>query len=395
MAEKYHYKCINCDRTLTTSQKYPDGQWVCTNCRKLKIPIYLTCTVCGKKFPVQFDTYRLNKDKTDWRCRRCNDDYRNSVYQAKSPEEKAKFKESQAAHMKAYYANMTDEERAKNHENRKKGWVKRYERGTAESSLEAMQEGRAKWWNSLNDEEKLHYWNFLNDGRIKWLESLSSSEREAYVRMIGEKSKESWNNLSEEEYKKRVDKLRMNNQKFWDNITPEEYQRMEVDIAMKLRDFKDSNPNAAPAIELTKTETEFANLLNLNGLGYIPQYPNIKIHPEFNDKFKINEATGSNLISPIHIWGFVVKTKSGDVLIDIDGSIHDPANNPINRFNDSKRPYQTDGMISYVVSCPDDRLDPNNGAINVSNGSEMSLYSLIQILKFMDGKISKKDLKFV
>lgn len=136
------YKCINCHRTITTDKEYPDGQWVCTECSKKGVKIQMTCSVCGKKFPIQFNTWRLKKGDHVWRCRRCNDDYRNSLYEAKSPEEKAEFVAKQVARTKAYYANMTDEERAKNSQNRKDGWKKRYDSGSAVNSLLAMKEGR-------------------------------------------------------------------------------------------------------------------------------------------------------------------------------------------------------------------------------------------------------------
>lgn len=409
MAEKYHYKCLNCDRTLTTDQQYPDGQWVCTNCRKLKIPIYLTCTVCGKKFPVQFDTYRLKKDKTDWRCRRCNDDYRNSVYQSKSPEEKAKFVESQIARTKAYYANMTDEERAKNKFNRSMGWKKRWEKGTAESSLEAMKEGRAKWWGSLSEEKKIQQWEYMNEGRIEWWNTISDEDKDAYLRIIGLRSKKSWDKLTPEERLARTKPLRDGCKEYWKGLSVDmdKYDEWRAKFSEGYRKYKDSiNPHTGNA-KPSKIETEFMNQLHLYKINYIFQYPNKNIHPDFHKLFPINPVTKATFVDPIHMWDFVLKTKHGDVLIDLDGSIHmhetyrtvhrytkvEYSIYEYNKFNDTKRPYQTDGLPAYAIICPDDKLLPTCEVINITTGEKQSFQTFIVYLQGLDDKLIMNELK--
>lgn len=386
------YKCITCDRLITTDKEFPEGQWACPECKRRGVIIQMTCSVCGKKFPIQFRTWEMKdkKGETVWRCRRCNDDYRNSLYESKSPEEKAAFVAKQVARTKAYYANMTDEERAKNSQNRKDGWKKRYDSGTAVNSLLAMKNGRKKWWENLSDDDKRKQLKYLHDGRVEWWNNISDEDRAAYLKVIGEKSKEFWDSMTPEARELRSAPSREAFQSYWENIDSTIFQNMRVESAIKLREFKDDNPDAQPFTPLTPTEVTFSDMLKVYNLSYIPQYPSIKVHPDFNKIFTANEATGSNLIDPTHLWDFVVRTKSTDVFIDVDGSIHNPSNNPINAFNDKKRPYQTDGLPAYIVNCPDDKLTLESEVINVATGEKSIVSSLLAILREMDGQLNDK-----
>ena len=399
------YKCITCDRTITTDQEFPDGQWACPECKRNGVKIQMTCSVCGKKFPIQFKTWELRTKRGEciWRCRRCNDDYRNSLYEAKSPEEKAAFVAKQVARVKAYYANMSDEERAQNHENRKQGWVKRYESGHAEESLLPMKEGRKKWWDSLTDEERKHQWDFMNNGRIEWWGTISDEDRNAYLKIIGERSKESWDKLSADDRAKRVKPLRDGNRKFWEDIMadPDRYYEWKIKTSEAYRKYKESvNPHTGFA-NPSKVESEFMNILNLNNLNFIFQIPSTKVPANFKQLFPINPVTKATLIDPIHMWDFGIRTASGLVLIDVDGSIHfhetyrtvhpythvEYSIYEYNKFKDSQRPYQTDGLPAYAVLCPDDKITKDNVVIDINTGKQLTLYGLIGLLKVQDIRV--------
>lgn len=378
------YYCIGCGKEHTADDVFPDNQWVCTNCRKNKIPIFLKCTVCGRKFPVQFETYMINKDKSDWRCRACNDAYRKALYDAKPQSDKDNFVEKQKARIKKYYQSLENdpEKKLKNKENRKKGWEKRREDGTAEHCLEAMKEGRAKWYESLSEEEKLEYWLGREKGRSEWWNSLTKEEQDKHMQAARDGISKYVANLSEEEYIAHFANLRNANKEYWDNMTPEKYIQEKVEFAKNIRKKKDNDPTVSLSIQSTPTEIEFANMLNIAKINHIMQYPSIEVHPEFRTRFTKNPATGSDLVDPTHLWDFFVKTNKGNVFIDIDGSVH--KNNPFVISNDTKRPYQTDGLDAYVIQAYDDTIGPDNTVVNIKTEEQTTVSGLIALLKAMN-----------
>ena len=135
----------------------------------------------------------------------------------------------------------------------------------------------------------------------------------------------------------------------------------------------------------------------MNYLKYdIHWYNKIK-HPDFDKLFPNNPVTGSKFVSPYHQWDISVKLFDTRVLIDIDGSIHDP--NKISHdvtyfdgrkislsdlitFNDSQRVYQTDNLNAYVIQCYDDKLTDNTPVVKINTGEIINFKSLIGILTF-------------
>lgn len=385
MGTKITYHCLGCGRQWITEDVYPDNQWLCTDCRKKKIPIQMTCSVCGTKFPMQFGTYLLKRSKNPiWRCRRCNDDYRNQCFQNKTPEQRAAFTAKQQENMKRYYESMTAEEKAKNKLNRSKGWDKRREEGTADHALEAMKIGRAEWYNSLSDKEKIAYWKIREDGRSKWWNGLTKPEQDAHM-SIAHKAISTWlQGKTDDELIEHFSNLRLGNQKYWEEMTPEKYREQCIETALSLKEMKDMYPDMIPMKKLTDTELEFSNMLKSFKLPYTSQYPSVKIHPDFTKVFSKNPLTGSDRINPSHLWDFLIRTESENVLIDIDGSVH--SNSDAIKFNDTKRPYQTDGLRAYIIKCPNDKLSKDNKVINIKNGSEMEVDQLFALLSILNDK---------
>lgn len=394
------YRCIGCGKEhLAEEGLYPKDQWVCLNCRKKKIPIMMTCSVCGTEFPIQFVTFTMSKGDKEWRCRKCNDIYRNELYQSKPQEEKDAFVAKQIANTKAYYANMTSKQRAANYENRKKGWKKQHENGKAKAHLEAMKKGRAEWYNNLSEEEKQSQLEKREVGHQKWLNSRTKEEIEANSIMLREELEKFKKSLSEEELKNFYDyvykRLREGNEKYWEEMTHDKYRDMRLDYAKKLREERESNPDAPLSKLLMPTEVEFKNMLNINKLNYIVQCPSVKLDERFEEKFPVNPVTGTDLVDPTHLWDFLIRTNNGDVFIDIDGSVHKTNPNVVN--NDLKRPYQTDGNMAFAIQCLDDNIDGNHIAINITTGEKMLVKDLLLMLQAMNNlkrlDISIKDFK--
>lgn len=59
--------------------------------------------------------------------------------------------------------------------------------------------------------------------------------------------------------------------------------------------------------------------------------------------------------------------------------------------NDSKRPYQTDGLDAYVVQCYDDKLTNDTPVVNIKTNEKMTMKSFIALMNILN--LSNKELK--
>ena len=384
MQIKHHYSCIGCGKEYNTYKEYPHG-WICVDCRKTA-KITLKCSECGSDFQVNWDTYRMKDPNIPWRCRSCNDKYRNALYDAKPEEEKKAFVARQAARTKKYWANLSDEARSADSERRKDLWKERKENGEGQKILDAMKEGRANWWNSLTDDQKKHQWDYMNDGRALWWESLSQEERDLHM-SFPHKGFTAWfNSLSEERQREFMEPIHDGNKKFWDGMSPEQFQRMRFEFCKGYRECADETGITPTTAVPNKNESAFIGRIMPTGIKYMYQYPSLELHPEFNQRFQSNMVTGGDLVDPYHFWDFVLLTRDGKVLVDVDGSVHNPARvtTGYTKFNDSKRPYQTDGLPAYIIQCYDDNLTDNTPVEDVATGKKMTLQQWIGIIKWMN-----------
>ncbi len=392
MPKTINYNCIGCGKVLSTSFYYPYG-WICTNCRKtvkLKIP----CSVCGKDVEVKWDTFKMKEPDIPWRCRRCNDDYRNQVYENRSDEYKKAFKERQAANTKKYWDNLSKEDKEKDSNRRKDLWKDRKENGDADRLLSIMKKGRKDWWNSLMEDDKEAQLKRLNDIRNAWWESLSQEEKGKHMKIAHEVMQDKWDSMSQEERLIQMKNMHDGNQKFWEEMTPEKFRKWRVENNIKMKELKDKTPGECIDRDPTNTENSFMNIIRINQLDFKFQYPSVMVHPDFLDKFKVNPITGSELVDPTHVWDFAIQIGEEKILIDIDGSVHND-NNEYTIWNDGKRPYQTDEYQAFVISCPDDKLTSNSQVTNIKNNNKMSFDAFIAYLKFTrnPNKYKKCNLK--
>jgi len=185
---------------------------------------------------------------------------------------------------------------------------------------------------------------------------------------------------------------------YWDNITPkelDEWYKKSLDGSI-LNDSIISGPS----------EEKFQSDLDSSGkfiFRYKRQYRNQIKHPDFNTKFPINPVTGSKRVSPYHIWDFIIYGNEENILVDIDGKIHNLGSGTVTycgkpvefsevvKFNDSKRPYQTDGMDAYVVNAYNDKIEDDTTVIRVSDKSSLTYKEL---MTYLEKCVMKNDQKF-
>lgn len=368
------------------------------NPEKDKEIVNLKCSKCGTPISIKFGSWRRTKDQPHY-CRKCRGEMEHERINNLSEEERAYYLEKKNEAIQAGWAKQTAEQKAKISQDRSDAWAVNEERKekTRQQMIERwkncspekmkehvakLNQGKFNYWNNpanreyhsqrarekwykQSKEEQERILKALNDGRIEFYENLTLAQREEMLRKQSISMKKYWDNLSEEE------------KQIWNNnyrIGMEAYRK-------KLSENNSMNNN----------ELEFADILDINKISYEVHYYNKTEHPDFKKLFPVNTATGSKIISPFHEWDFMIHTKDEDILVDIDGSVHNPKNKTtgVTEFNDSKRPYQTDGLTAYAVLCYDDKITMDSLVINIKTEDIMTLRSLIFIISWMN--LSDKD----
>ena len=346
-----------------------------------KTPVTVKCARCGTEFTVPTYHYkRYMKAGKNFYCKECYKINRSAisknVWKEMDPEKrkaandkKAETRrnrseeEKKASRIKTQntWANKSEEEMKAHSEARRKNiqtfWDSLDQAGYKEM-CDKIAKGQRKHFDLLTDEEKEKQIAILHDGWNNWFKNLTPEQREAFDKRIDQYSKPWWDVLSDEEY---LDFI----------------QRQIEGYAGKA-----NQPN--------ENELVFQDHLNRFGFTYQFQTSNKKIHPEFDKLFPSNPITGKD-VSPYHRWDYMVITLESNVLVDIDGSVHDPKNKTtgITEFNDSKRPYQTDGLPAYAVLCYDDDIKESTPVKNITTGEIMPFKAFITLLRMMN--MTKKE----
>ena len=392
--EKFHYKCLGCGKEYNTKKEYEYG-WICLACRPT-VKLNVKCSVCGCDVPVFWDTYRMKDPNIPWRCRRCNDDYRNEVYNSKPQEEKDAFVEKQRQRSKEYWKNRTAEEVEADSQRRKDLWKVRKETGADKHILDAMHKAQLEWYASLSDEEKALQIIHMNEAKEEWRKNASQEELDRINALAKAATQRRWDNQTPEERKESMTNIHEGCMKFWENMTQEEYTE-RILRAAKLRleniSWEDHYYLGIKKKTSTGIEISFMNKINLQ---FVLEYPNIIIPDDFFKKFPVNPYTEKGLVYPIHSWDFRVHTRDSDIFVDIDGPMHlresfDKMyfNRSFNEFEykkwkDSQRPFQTDRLPAYVIYCPDDQLTDQCDVENIATGEHMTFVALKALLIFMN-----------
>ena len=255
-------------------------------------------------------------------------------------------------------------------------------------------------WNNRSDEFKENRRKFLMTIGEKFrsdpknIERLSKLIKSYYKDPLNRElqsisQSKSWDRLSDEERSKRMSHL-IN---YWETITPK-----KLDDYFKARALGILE-NASYKIGCT--EYQFSKYLqNIDMSEYTDYrfgYVNENKHADFDKLFPKNPITGGNL-SPYHIWDFLIYTKIGNIIVDIDGKIHggkstqyDVTYNYGNRVTvklseitslyDSLRLYQTDGYLAYLVKAYDNNISDITLVQNLKTNNIISLKEFVSYLK--------------
>ena len=349
----------------------------------------LKCDGCGTDIQIKFGSWRRNKNGPHL-CRKCRGKAEHERINNLTPEERAAYLEKKNKAISKGWSKQNDEMKKKVSDMRKSEWQNEERRKKHHDMLidrwanisdeekdvkiQDLLEGQAKYWSDESNkayhsnrarnkwfkqpiEEQQRILKALEAGRIKYYENATEEELKAMRKKQGESNKKYWANLPKDERNKRLEYL---------------YNRANLP---------------------SKNELAFIERINSLAYSFESQYKNKIKHPDFDKVFTLNTATGSTNISPYHSWDFIIHLSQSDILIDIDGSVHDPKNKTtgITEFNDSKRPYQTDGLPAYAVLCYDDNLTDNTPVINVTTNEKMSFKQFLYYLYAMN--MSDKELK--
>ena len=141
-----------------------------------------------------------------------------------------------------------------------------------------------------------------------------------------------------------------------------------------------------------------SDLRNMN-IDYEWQYLSQMIHREFDKTFPRNPILDRR-VSPFHRWDFLIKTRNGRFLVDIDGSMHniqigkyitpdgiDVAK--LKSFQDSMRPYQTDGMDAFIIQAYNDEITNDTKVFQIDRKEMKIKYAknykdFLAMLRFMN-----------
>ena len=387
--------------------------------------ILVKCCKCGVDIYVLPKTVRRHarSNSKGFKCKKCLSIESKERYANLSVEEKERRAKISKSKMEEYWSrmstsdkekrldalntgfrnytdNMSDDERKKMNATLSKAQSKRWKNmdpDKKKSILEALHAGSSAWYNNLSDEEKVKFHTHIQNGNKKWWDSLSDDEKSKYAQIRKYAADEYWKwaKNNPDIMREISDRQSKNIKKFWDSMTEYEYKVWDI----KRQNGLDQYLNNLPYMGMNINECSFANYMNNFKFKYDHHWYNKIEHPEFSKLFPYNPVTKSTSVSPYHQWDFIIHTLDGDVLIDIDGSIHDI--NSINhsvkyfngstinlsdiiKFNDSKRPYQTDGLPAYVVICYDDKMTLNTPVQNIVTGEVLDISKLISTLIWMN-----------
>ena len=296
-----------------------------------------------------------------------------------SDEERKAKNDNLQKHNKEWFSKLSEEEKHEIYKSRsvkRKEYIKNLSRDEFNVMMDNIRRGQKEWWNNLSEEEQVSKLSLLHDG-----------------------NREYWDKMDESERKEKIDKLVASAKEWQNKLSDDEFEKLMLNIALN-RNKSNNVPTS-----ITKTESSFSNILSLNNINFKFQYYNTEKHPDFHIMFPRNPITGGR-VSPYHCWDFIIHLIDKEVLVDIDGSIHDPENNNFNvisnhglefnlyeytLFRDSQRPYQTDGLDAYIIKAYNDKIEDDTIVQNVKINEEIKFKCFMNILYF--DNLYEKDKK--
>lgn len=249
---------------------------------------------------------------------------------------------------------------------------------------------------NMSDEKKALR---LYHSSIATREYMASLDEEGQ-QQLKERGQAVWNNKSpeeQEEYKQRMIAR-------WKAYTPEEYRNANMtheDFLASCKKVAETTNVSPRSLEnASPTERTFMDDMRHHLIPYQYEFYNLTIHPDFFTLFPGNPVTGARYTNPYHRWDFKLELLGHPMFVDVDGSMHSPKNvstavhRPTGthykriddvRFNESKRPYQRDGLDAYVIQAYEDVLDGTNLVTNIVTGETMSYQEFLRMLDRLSG----------
>lgn len=404
--------------------------------------VTVTCIDCGCEYTVSVYHFKnYSHQGKPFRCQPCYKKWRKEEwYKNMDPKKKAEMSAKRSGISKSIWENMdpnkkvdahkkmaetrknrTDEEKAATREKTRNTWKSKSPEEMAEHSRIRSINTKA-FWDSLSKEEYDNLCAKMSESQRAYFDNLTEEERRIRAKILRESSQDYWNNLPEEEYQLRILEMSENRKSEWNNASPEEIaQRIHAISEGRKRYWEKLSPEEKAEIgkqhsewwkglsreafqkscyevaiesnankntnisDGNRNELVILNELRIRGFDFNTQYYNTIKHNDFDKLFPRHPESNSVLINPYHPWDFVIHTHDGDVLLDVDGSIHSIGPFIENKiFSDSKRPYQTDGLPAYAILAYDDNITSSTPVLNISTGEKMDLKTFLNIISFMD-----------
>lgn len=341
--------------------------------------VTLSCEDCGTPFQIQRSWFNANKENHIWRCKKCRIEYHKRWYKNMSPEERLAVSKRMSDSAKSRWSTMSNDQ---------------YTDLCARMSI-----GSIAYWNDISDADYAkrcqiakHMWDTMSeDSRLNHRMGISKSQKNRWSTMssddyshmchvLSKVAKSYWDNISDDELQKRRLDMSIRSKEYWDTMDEAEFERWKYNQSHGFADYLNTlglYPN--------RNEQSFIKLLNDAGIKeWTYQHINNTIDPEFSVKYPFNCFMNTPRVNPYHRWDFSIKIPNWNILIDVDGSIHDPdkTNYMVTyengskfklyeyiQFKDSQRIYQRDGNPAFIIECHDDQLTDECRVISVVNGS--------------------------
>ena len=246
--------------------------------------------------------------------------------------------------------------------------------------IEILSSASREFRANLSDEEKERISKILSEKMIKHYQNITDEERDRINGILSEKAKKRWAALPKELREIWIENAQKGLQKYWDNLPFEKWLEhcLKTAEGMAKRDAAKSMP----------TEIHMSNDLNIINMNYQYQWNNKTISDEFYLYYNKRD-------NPYHVWDFKIHTLDGDILVDIDGSVHSIPMGKCRTYNhldigeliqyrNSKRKYQTDGLPAYAIEAYNDKIEPDTSVLNLETGERMSYTNFISLLQWMN-----------
>jgi hypothetical protein len=326
--------------------------------------VSVKCNDCGNNYIIHSSSYkRIVRKGSLLRCSKC-------------------LKKWYSSHAKEIYANRSDEDKIIVFQNKSKGQKLRYENETQDDILKRVQKRKSTMENK-SDEEK----NIILNHMIESQKMRASKETDLQKKQKVDRWKESMNNRSNSQIILTSKKRKLS----WNNKSLNDY----FNIIFNRSITKRNNPN------IKRTNTEEIFIKDLRALGLFPgitydsYYVNHIQSPEFYELFPKNNPYTKSINCWFHEWDFIIYGKYDNILVDIDGSIHNMNRrknektltakkgqyklSELYKFYDSQRPYQTDGMNTYIIEAYN-KLDYETKVLNLQTHKYITYLQFIKYI---------------